>query len=172
MRDLRTPLVCLGMGRFESRRYSVAFVVLFARGIIAPVVRPICLIFINLFLVAGIAKASPAIPAIPIQIINTNAGRVMTAHAEKYDDKVYVTGLVYRPSSPGIGAHIHVWGVDKKGHTIFFKTTYVMITGRPSLHRTESYVISVNPSMFDNARTVFVTFHSQSDAISRKEDTP
>jgi hypothetical protein len=41
----------------------------------------------DFFLSAGIARS------IPIQIINTNAGRVMTAHSEQYEGKIYVGGL-------------------------------------------------------------------------------
>lgn len=117
---------------------------------------------------AALARASP-LPTIPIQIINTNAGRVMTAGAQRYEDKVYISGLVYRPPSPGIGAHVHVWGVDNKNRTVFFKTTYVAAGGK--FNRTESYVVSVSPETFKKAMKVFVTFHSQSDAESRTEDT-
>jgi predicted nuclease of restriction endonuclease-like (RecB) superfamily len=64
-------------------------------------------------------------------LINTNAGRVWTAHADEYDRRIYIGGLVFRPPSPGIGAHVHVWGVNRRNHRVFFKTTYVIITGRP-----------------------------------------
>jgi len=128
----------------------------------------------SLVLLTGTSKSSPISPApailsIPIKIINTNAGRVMTANAESYEDKIYITGLVYRPSSPGIGAHVRVWGVDKNNQTVFSKTTDVPITGKPSLIHTESYVVSVSPSVFGKAKIVFVTSHSQSDAESGQE---
>jgi hypothetical protein len=125
---------------------------------------PCCLVVLALFISAGIAKSNP------IQIINTNAGRVMTVHAKQYGDKLYVDGLVYRPSSPGIGAHVHVWGLDKDNHRVFFKTTSVLITGKPSFIRSESYVVSVNPSIFSKATSVYVTFHSQSDEASIAAD--
>ena len=94
----------------------------------------------------------------------------MTAHAEQYGDKIFVGGRVYRPMSVGIGAHVHVWGVDKNNHQVFFKTTYVFFTGRPSLEHTETYQVSVSPDLFAKAKTVFVTFHSQGDAESTHED--
>lgn len=134
------------------------------------------LVALGAFLLAGTAESATAsgdapLPNIPIQIINTNAGRVMTASAEKYEAKIYITGLVYRPSSPGIGAHVHVWGVDKNNHKVFFKTTYVEFTGKPSFHRTESYVVSISPAVFAKAQKIFVTFHSEADDDSKTEDT-
>ena len=91
----------------------------------------------------------------------------MTAYAERYENKIYVTGLVYRPSSPGIGAHVIVWGLDKNNQPVFSKTTDVIITGKPSFIHSESYVVSVDPSVFGKAKVIFVTFHSQSDPESK-----
>jgi hypothetical protein len=48
----------------------------------------------------------------------------------------------------------------------------VMITGSPYLIHSEPYVVSVSPSLFNNAKIIYVTFHSQSDNESRTEDTP
>jgi hypothetical protein len=162
------------MDWFRSHSRSVTSAGHFVHGIPSPPLRSLLLVFVGFLLVTGIARATStaSIPAIPIQIINTNAGRIMTAHADQYENKIYIGGLVYRPSSPGIGAHVHVWGVDKNNHTIFLKTTDVLITGKPSFQRTESYVVSVNPTVFDKAEKIFVTFHSQSDDESRKKDTP
>ena len=129
--------------------------------------RSVCLVATGLILFAGIAQSAP-LQAIPIQIVNTNAGRVMTAHADEYDGKVYIGGLVYRPPSPGIGPHVHVWGVDKNNHKVFFKTTSVSITGKPSFIRSEPYVVSVSPQVYNRAATIYVTFHSQSDAESQE----
>jgi hypothetical protein len=125
---------------------------------------PCCLVILAFFISAGIARSNP------IQIINTNAGRVMTVHAKQYGDKLYVDGLVYRPLSPGIGSHVHVWGMDKDNHRVFFKTTSVLITGKPSFIRSESYVVSVKPSVFSKASSVYVTFHGQSDKESTREE--
>ncbi len=120
---------------------------------------------ISLFLLSGTARA---VAPIPIRLINTNAGRVWTAHAEEYDHRIYIGGLVFRPPSPGIGAHVHVWGLNRRNHRVFFKTTYVMITGR--FNRSESYVVSLSPCVFEQAALIYVTFHSQSDDESRIED--
>jgi hypothetical protein len=127
----------------------------------------ICATILSLFLLSGAARA---VAPIPIRLINTNAGRVWTAHVDEYDHRIYIGGLVFRPSSPGIGAHVHVWGVNRRNHQVFFKTTYVMITGRPCLNRSESYVVSLSPCLFDKATLIYVTFHSQSDAESKHED--
>ncbi len=94
----------------------------------------------------------------------------MTAHAERYDNEIYVNGRVFRPMSVGIGAHVHVWGLDKSNQQVFFKTSYVFFTGRPSLEHTETYQVSVSPELFAKAKTVFVTFHSQGDDQSKTED--
>jgi 3D (Asp-Asp-Asp) domain-containing protein len=125
---------------------------------------PCCLVVLAFLITAGVAKSNP------VQIINTNAGRVMTVHTTRYGDKLYIDGLVYRPPSPGIGAHVHVWGTDKDNHRVFFKTTSVLITGKPSFIRSESYVVSVKPSVFSKASSVYVTFHGQSDKESTREE--
>ena len=125
----------------------------------------VCGTIIFLVLLSGTARA---VAPIPIRLINTNAGRVWTAHADEYDHRIYIGGLVFRPPSPGIGAHVHVWGVNRKNHRVFFKTTYVVITGR--FNRSESYVVSLSPYVFDQAEMIYVTFHSQSDPESRHED--
>lgn len=147
----------------------------FARYAAGPLLRLLCLTVLNVAFLAQIARSAPIAPVqgihvIPIQILNTNSGRVMTAHAHRYDNKVYIDGLVYRPSSPGIGPHVHVWGVNENNHTVFFKTASVMVTGKPSFIRSESYVVSVSPSVFNKAKVIYVTFHSQSDAESIKGD--
>jgi hypothetical protein len=162
MRELANPT--------KSRPY-----VLNPRLTISSAWRAIRLALTGLILLAGTARSSPitpanATPAIPIKIINTNAGRVMTTRAERYEDKIYITGLVYRPSSPGIGAHVIVWGVDMNNQIVFSKTADVLITGKPSFIHTESYVVSVSPSVFGKAKIIFVTFHSQSDAGSTHEN--
>jgi hypothetical protein len=125
----------------------------------------ICATIVSLLLLSGTARA---IAPVTIRLINTNAGRVWTAHADEYDNRIYIGGLVFRPSSPGIGAHVHVWGVNRRNHRVFFKTTYVMITGRPCLNRSESYVVSICPYLFNQAKVIYVTFHSQSDTESRE----
>lgn len=127
----------------------------------------ICATILSLLLLSGTARATAPVP---IRLINTNAGRVWTAHADEYDRRIYIGGLVFRPPSPGIGAHVHVWGVNRRNHRVFFKTTYVIITGRPCLNRSESYVVSLSPCVFAQAALIYVTFHSQSDAESRHED--
>jgi hypothetical protein len=126
-------------------------------------------------LMAGIARPASVLPGrhawnTPIQIINTNAGRVISAGARQYGDVVYITGLVSRPSSPGIAPHVHVWGVDAKKHTVFFKTSLVMVTGKPSFIQSESYIVSVSPVVFAKAKVVYVTFHSQTDAQAEETE--
>jgi hypothetical protein len=106
-------------------------------------------------------------PVGSVQIINTNAGRIMTANADQYDNTVYIGGLAYRPSDLGIGAHVHVWGVDKEGNVVFSKTAYIYFTGKPSFVHTASYIVSVSPTVFEKAKTIYVTFHSSADAESR-----
>ena len=165
----------MGMGWFATHHCSGALAGIVSRRTRARAWCFTCLVVTSLALLAGIARSAPirplhATPTPLIQIINTNAGRVMMAYAEQYEDKVYITGLVHRPPSPGIGAHVHVWGVDKNNHVAFFKTTYVMIVGSPYLIHSEPYVVSVSPSLFNNAKTIYVTFHSQSDNESRTED--
>jgi hypothetical protein len=99
-----------------------------------------------------------------VQIINTNAGRIETASADEYDHVVYVSGLAYRPSSPGIGAHVHAWGVDKNNNTVFFKTSSVEFNGK--FTRTSLYVVAIDPTLFSKATKVFVTLHRSADAES------
>lgn len=136
---------------------------------------PLALVLLSLTIVSASARSTSLTsadlnPATPIQIVNTNAGRVMTTHAERYDDRIYVAGLVHRPFSNGMGAHVHVWGVDKNHHRVFFKTTGVLVTGRPSFIRSEPYVVSFSPSEFAQAKTVYVTFHGQGHADSAGEN--
>jgi hypothetical protein len=130
------------------------------------------LVGISVLLLAETAEATPIPPvnSVHIQIVNTNAGRVMTAHAERYANKVYLNGRVFRPMSVGIGAHVHVWGLYKNNQQVFLRTSYVFFTGRPSLEHTETYQVSVSPEIFAKAKTIFVTFHSQGDDQSNTED--
>lgn len=132
----------------------------------------IWLVLLSLIPLSTIARSAPIAPVqgirvTPIHMIDTNAGRVMSAHASRHGNRVYIDGLVDRPSSPGIGPLVHVWGVDKNNHIVFFKTTSVTITGNPSFIRTESYLVTVASSAFDRARIIYVTFHSEEDAQSR-----
>jgi hypothetical protein len=120
-------------------------------------------------LLAGNGIAAPV--GEPVQIVNSNAGRIMTAHADEYDHVVYIGGLAYRPSSPGIGAHVHAWGVDRNNKQVFFKTSSIYFNGKPSFNPTSSYVISVDPAVFNRAVKVFVTLHSAADAESRRPES-
>jgi hypothetical protein len=107
-----------------------------------------------------------AAPLEKIQIINTNAGRIVTAHARQYDNVVYITGLAYRPSAPTSGAHVHTWGVDKHNRRVFFKTSNVYFTGKPSLIFTSSFIVTVDPLIFKKAGKVYITFHRFADEQS------
>jgi hypothetical protein len=75
--------------------------------------------------------------------------------------------LVYRPSAPSIGAHVHVWGLDKNNCRTFFKTTSVLFTGNPSLIHTASFIISTSPIAIAKSSRIYVTFHNLSHADSR-----
>ena len=63
-----------------------------------------------------------------------------------------------------------MWVVDSKEHTVFFKTTLIMVTGKPSFIRSESYVVSVSPAVFAKAKVIYVTFHSQTDAQAEETE--
>jgi hypothetical protein len=126
--------------------------------------RFVCVSFLSLL---SLTYPGHAKPVGSVQIINTNAGRIMTAHADQYGDTVYIGGLAYRPSGPGIGAHVNVWGIDREGKVVFTKTTSIYFTGKPSLVHTASYIVSVSPAIFLKSKTIYVTFHSSVDTESR-----
>jgi hypothetical protein len=133
---------------------------------LASVWRLVCLVLFSCILLDGNAKSIPpeqSQSATPIRIINTNAGQIMVAHANRHGDIVYIAGLVYRPHSSGLGAHIHLWGVDRNNHSVFSVVTPVVITGNPSFNRTQSYVLSVSVSAYLKAGGIYITFHGQSD---------
>ena len=173
LRDRRAALVYMGMSWFATRHCSGALAGIVSRRTRARAWCFTCLVVTSLALLAGIARSAPIPPvqattAPPIQIINTNAGRVMMAHAKQYEDKVYISGLVYRPPGPSIGAHVHVWGVDKNNNRVFVKTTSVQFTGSPSFNRTTSYIVSISPYLIKKTKVIYVTFHNLSHADSRE----
>jgi hypothetical protein len=122
------------------------------------------LLVLTVLVWASLVGTGNAKPVWAVQIVNTNAGRIMTASAEEYDHVVYISGLAYRPSSPGIGAHVHAWGVDQNNNTVFFKTSSVEFNGK--FTRTSLYVVAVDPAIFKKASKVFVTLHRNADAES------
>jgi len=130
----------------------------------AKVWRLVSLTAIGLFLVSVLAEASPIAA---VQIINTNGGRILTAHANRYGDTVYVGGLADRPAFAAPGAHVHVWGLGKNNQAVFAKSTPVTFTGNPSLIHTGSYVVSISAADMQKAKTVFVSFHDISHADSK-----
>jgi hypothetical protein len=119
--------------------------------------RSACLIGGLTFILAG----NPALaePVGILRILNSNAGTIMTANAAQHGDDVYIEGLANRPSGPDIGAHVDVWGENADKRIIFFKTTSVVFTGKPSFIRTSSFVVSVKPDLFDKATRVYVAFY-------------
>lgn len=97
-----------------------------------------------------------------VEIVNSNARKVKTAHCQTYDGKVYVSGLVARPSAPAGGAHVDVRLVDAKGKTIQMKSSNVAITGNPSTNKTASYTVSFDPADFAKADHAQVSFSGSS----------
>jgi len=121
----------------------------------AKISRLVCLTTVGLLLVSALAEATPA----AVQIINTNGGRILTAHVNRYGDTVYVGGLADRPAFAASGAHVHVWGLGKDNQSVFARTTPVTFTGNPSLIHTGSYVVSISAADMQKAKTVVVSFH-------------
>jgi hypothetical protein len=118
-------------------------------------------------LVAGQTKACPVGPGDPkvparVQIINTNAGSIVSAVTHQDKDTVYVEGSVRRPSL-GMGAHVHLWGLDKNHRQIFLKTASVAITGNPSFIHSESYIVSVDRCIFRKAHWIYIRFDGERD---------
>lgn len=97
-----------------------------------------------------------------VEIVNNNAGKVKTAHCQTYDGKIYVSGLVARPSAPAGGAHVDVRLVDANGKTIQMKSSNVAVTGNPSTNKTASYTVSFNPAEFAKADHAQVSFSGSS----------
>jgi len=123
---------------------------------LAPSFRFLLLASVGLFLLSATAGASPIAP---VQIVNSSAGHIATAHADRHGDTVYIGGLVNRLSSLDAGAHVHVWGLNKQNHLVFSQTDPVSFTGNPSLVHTASYLVTVSPQAIEKATTIFVTYH-------------
>lgn len=103
-----------------------------------------------------------------VEIVNSNAGQIRTTHCKSYDGKVYVSGLVARPSNSGRGAHVDVRLISPNGRTILVKSSNVTITGKPATNKTFPYAISFDPEDFAKADHAQVSFFGYSHASCKE----
>lgn len=106
----------------------------------------------------AVLAASPRAFAAEVKVVDSNAGQVASAHVKRYGDWIYVTGSVYRGSSPTISPHLHIEWRDDKNAVLISKNEDVTISGHPFLTRTIPFSVRFPAASVAKAKTVQVSY--------------